>query len=302
MRKLFLLLAILFIFFSCRNLVQDEFPNFEKGITVNSVLVVGDTLKAHVSLADKLDTSRLGFIDNAMIALYADNEFLGNMTYTDSGRYTSDIIVETQKEYVCKVTVPGYEEVVCSQILPNSPVITKIEHINIAGKDEEGTTYPAVKISFKNNPDIATYYEIELRNILIFMEDTTISIADVIQIVDPVILNEGLPIALFSNELISDSTYTLTLNYTTHQASSRGGAFRTTLFPLVVELRKVSYDYYRFKKQVYLYEQGRSADGITTSMTNANLYSNVKNGYGIFAGYSSCVSDTITPNLDRYYE
>jgi len=109
--------------------------------------------------------------------------------------------------------------------------------------------------------------------------------------------------ALFSNEIINDSLYTLTLNYTTGSAGSRnGGPMRTQIYPFVVELRNLTYEYYRFKKQLYLYEKGRWADGITSSMTNANVYSNIENGYGVFVGYSSVVSDTITPNTDGYYD
>lgn len=287
---------------SCRTEIKDEFPDFEKQLTVNALFAVGEPLQVHVSHAAKLDTSRLGIVENAEVSLYVNQVFQEMLSYTDSGIYISSVIVEPDQKYSCKVVVPGFDEVTCTQITPQSPVISNIEHINIAGKDEEGTTYPAVKVTFKNNPDVLTYYEIELRNILTFREDTTIRIADVINIVDPVILNEGLPIALFSNELINDSIYTLTLNYTTHGAQSSGGVYRTSLYPFVVELRSVSYDYYRFKKQLYLYQQGRTADGIITSMTNANLYSNIDNGYGIFAGYSAVVSDTITPNTDGYYK
>jgi hypothetical protein len=146
------------------------------------------------------------------------------------------------------------------------------------------------------------FYEVEIRTIQSSRDEMRVEIGHVHTIVDPVILNEGMPLALFNNELITDTLYTLVLNYTTWEASSsNGGPWRTVLYPFVVELRQVTEDYYRFKKQLYLYEEGRYADGIITSMTNANLYSNIENGYGIFAGYSSFVSDTITPNTDGYY-
>ncbi|MFA9391686.1 MAG: hypothetical protein ACERKD_17890 [Prolixibacteraceae bacterium] len=49
-----------------------------------------------------------------------------------------------------------------------------------------------------------------------------------------------------------------------------------------------------------MYENGLEADGILTSMTNNNLYSNINNAHGIFAAYSATVTDTITPNPDGY--
>lgn len=299
--RIWLYTFFILLFTSCRIEVQDEFPDFPKHAAVNAFLAKGEPLQVHVSLATKLDTSPLGIVDNAEVSLYVNQVFRETLTYTDSGLYRSSIIAEAGKEYSCKVKVPGYEALSCSQLMPEVPVLKAIEHINIAGKDEEGTSFPAVKITFQNQPGQLAYYEIEMR-IIFNRQGTDIRPAEIHTIVDPVILNEGLPMALFSNELIADSLYTITLNYTTNQASSRGGAFRTTLFPMVLEFRKVTVDYYRFKKQLFLYEQGRFADGIISGMTNTNLYSNIDQGYGIFAAYSAVLSDTIKPNTDGYYQ
>jgi hypothetical protein len=286
---------------SCKKEVIQDIIEFNPIPAINAFLVEGDTLKVNVSLAERLDSTQLSFVNNAVVDLYVNDQFLEELKYVSDGVYKSKTIIEPLLKYTCKVQVPGYKIVECSQIVPSVPVIKKIDHINVAGKDEEGTSYPAIKLSFENNPDEITFYEIEIRNIRRFHDEVDITKARIHTIVDPIILNEGLPIALFSTELIADSNYTLTLNYTTDAASSSGGAYRTVLYPFVIELRRVTEDYYRFKKQLYLYEKGRYANGITSSMTNTNIYSNISNGYGIFAAYSSIVSDTITPNTDGYY-
>jgi hypothetical protein len=296
-----LIFSLLLLFNSCRKEVIQDFYEFNPLPTINAFLVNGDTLQVNVSLAEKLDSIQLGFVNNAVVDLYVNDQFSEELEYVSNGVYKSTTIIEPLLKYTCKVHVPGYEIVECSQIVPSVPVIQKIDHINVAGKDEEGTSYPAIKISFENKIDEKAFYEIEIRIIRIFPDEVDTKIARTHTIIDPVILNEGLPIALFSNELIADSNYTLTLNYTTDAARSNGGAFRTVLYPFVIELRHVTEDYYRFKKQLYLYEEGRYADGILNSMTNTNIYTNISNGYGIFAAYSSTVSDTIIPNTDGYY-
>jgi len=111
-----------------------------------------------------------------------------------------------------------------------------------------------------------------------------------IEITDPVLLNEGIPIAVFSNEIIQGNSYNITINYTTGSASSTG----TNLFPLILELRSISKNYYQFLKQQYLYERGRYPE-FGSAFTSTNLYSNIIGGYGIFAGFSSIQSDTIFP-------
>jgi hypothetical protein len=153
-------------------------------------------------------------------------------------------------------------------------------------------TYPAVKFTFSNTKNENCYYEARIRLIKYGSEQ----IADMYNIVDPVLLNEGLPLSVFSNELITDTAYTMTINYFTGSASStNGGPMTTTLYPFILEFRSVSYDYYQFARQKYLYDTGRFPEFGLSSNQAFQLYSNVKNGYGIFAGYSSVISDTITP-------
>src|SRR5450759_1533839 len=111
-----------------------------------------------------------------------------------------------------------------------------------------------------------------------------------------VLLNEGLPIALFSNESIRGNNYSMTLNYFTGSAGrTNGEPLQTTLFPLILEVRSVSSNYYHFVKQKYLYEKGRYPEFMAASTTAFPLYSNITGGYGIFAGYSVTKSDTIYP-------
>jgi hypothetical protein len=86
------------------------------------------------------------------------------------------------------------------------------------------------------------------------------------------------------------------INYFTGSASAvNGGPLQTTLYPLIVELRSVSYNYYQFVKQKYLYELGRYPEFKAGSIQAFPLYSNVTDGYGIFAGYSVLKADTIYP-------
>jgi hypothetical protein len=286
-------------YFSCRELVQDDFPDFETVPTVNSILLEGKPLSVLVSMTGKIDSLPLSAINNAIIDLYIDGDFGEQLENTGSGTYTSKVIIEAGKEYRCKVAIPNRDTIVCSQTLPEASPILKIEHINITGRNEEGTTYPAIKLTFRNNKEEQNYYEVVIKYFLPFDDQPGQHIAWLQTIIDPIILNEGLPIALFSNEIIEDSVYTMTLNYANGSSQSNGGGpFRTTLFPLVVELRSVTYDYYRYKKQYYLYQKGITADGLLSPVTASPLYSNIENGYGIFAGYSVFATDTITP--ERY--
>jgi hypothetical protein len=291
--KTILLIAIvggLFSLFSCRKLAQSDFPDFKQVPTVNGILVADSLLNVHISLASKLDTNELKGLDNAQVQLYVNDVFKENLIAAGNGFFTSTTIVEPLKKYKCKVDIPGYEPVSCLCSIPKPSHLRDITHISVAGKDYEGMTYPAVKFTFSNTKNEKSYYEARIRLIKYGSE----YIADMYSIVDPLLLNEGLPLSVFSNELITDTAYTMTINYFTGSAGSTyGGSIRTDLYPFILEIRSVSYDYYQFARQKYMYDTGRFPEFGLSSNQAFQLYSNVSNGYGIFAGYSTVISDTI---------
>jgi len=282
-----LLIGFVLLFSSCRDLVQSEFPAFTPVPAINSILAADSLFRVHVSLAGRIDSNQLDLIDNAEVELFIDGQFKETLDYTGQGIYSSTTIVEPLKNYVCEVAIPGFQKLSCRQSVPQAATISEIVHINQAGKDPEGFTYPAIKFTFNNNPFEKQYFEVAIKMIKHGYELQP----DLTTITDPVLLNEGLPIALFSNELIGGDSYTMTINYLT----GSGGSSGTNLYPLLVELRTLSYDYYKYVRQLYLYEKGRSPD-FGSGLTAFPLYSNIEGGYGIFAGYSAVVSDTINPN------
>ena len=292
MRAYSLLLFSLLALYSCRELVQDEFPDFTSVPTVNSILVAGEPAIIQVSIAGKLDTNKIVLVNNAEVLLYVDGVYKETLILSDKGIYSSSFVVEKLKTYRCEVNIPGYKTVTCSDSIPETTIISDIIHIDKAGKDEEGMTYPAIKFTFTNDPSEKKYFEVIIRLIQYRHE----RVATLETITDPVLLNEGLPIALFSNESIKGNNYSMTLNYFTGSAGSTNGEpVQTTLFPLILEVRSVSSNYYQFVKQKYLYEIGRYPEFMAASTTAFPLYSNITGGYGIFAGYSVTKSDTIYP-------
>ncbi|NOZ45181.1 MAG: DUF4249 family protein [Chlorobi bacterium] len=295
--KLIVAIVLLYFISSCRDLVQDEFPDFIPVPTVNSILIAGDTLRVHVSLSGKIEKEQLNWVNNAEVKLYVNDQFKENLDYFNEGIYTSQTIVEPANTYKCKVLIPGYDTVVCVNSIPVPSQILNIVHINNAGKDEEGLTYPAVQLTFNNNVQQERYYEVIIR---LFQYDYEYP-GQIYTITDPVLQNEGLPIVIFSNELINDTTYTMLINYTTGSAASSGNdGWHSVLYPLIIELRSINYDYYQYVKQYYLYETGRFPNIVGGVVTSFPLYSNIDNAYGIFTGYSKVMSDTIYPESQFY--
>lgn len=285
-----MILLTLVTLLSCRELVQDEFPDFTPVPVVNSFLIADSTIVVHVSLAAKMDSIPLKTVDMAEVQLYVCGTFKEILSPRGKGMYQSICTVEPGKSYQCKVYIAGYDTVSCSDSIPLPADILKTESIEFAGKTWEGESYPAVRFTFTNNPHDLRYYEAAVR----IYSNGHLNTASLEEITDPVLLSEGLQMAVFSNDQIKDSTYTMLINYKSGYYTDYGN-LNPRLFAFVVELRSISYHYYQYLKQLYLYNIGRFPDFIGGMGSVFPLHSNVQNGYGIFAGYSCVVSDLITP-------
>ena len=294
---------------SCRKLVTGNLPDMDSQIVVNSLFCANEKIKLHLSLTGGFDSTELADLNNALVILKEDNSIKDTLKSIGNGFYQSSFEPVQNHKYSCQVNYKNYNTLIGITELPPQQEIIEYEHINYAGKDEEGVIYPAVNLKFTNDASIILYYEIIIKLIVdnrdyIWNEepkrwdevpDTILTIPELINITTPALLSNGLPIAVFSNELIKDKQHTITLNYKTGSYYSDNTGHYTDLHPLVVELRTISYEYFRFVNQLYLYEQGRYPTVFGDVARIFPLYSNIENGYGIFAGYTKCITDTIYP-------
>jgi len=295
----FVILVILFSS-SCKKIVQSEFPDIEQKPVINSIIIQDSIIKINVSLSGKLDSNDLTFVENAVILLYVNDVLAETINHSENGMYISHVIAEPNKKYSCSVIIPGYEEVRCSCKIPPKTEILDVSHTCLAYIDAEGTIFPSVTLKFRNNPDTLLYYEVVIKVLKYdsyfdenntHYEESAFFNASLVGIEDPVIINEGLPIAVFSNKTIQGNEYTMILNYFT-----RGTSWNlSVLYPIIVELRSISYDYYKYAQALYLYNQELNNESIDGRILPLSIYSNVDGGFGIFAGYSTYATDTIFP-------
>ena len=287
-------LFLLMLFFtSCRQEVAIDYPEFEPLPVINSIIIAGEPITAHISIAVGYEGPQLSGCDDATVSLFIDDEFAGIMMLQEEGIYISDSIARPDVRYTLLVDIPGYKTASASTHIPQVTELSDVEHISVAGMDEEGLTFPAIEFSFLNITKDTMYFDSHIK---IFMRDY-VKIVEPIFTTDSVLLNEGVPLSVFSNNLFQNETdYTMHINYTTGSYSWNnltGGG--TNLYPFIIEFRSVSREYYHYTRQLYLYETGRFPEFGISSNEAYPLYSNVENGYGIVASYSYFATDTIRP-------
>lgn len=297
---------ILFTTLSCRKLVQDDFDDITpktclSGIVSNN----GDTLGLIVFKSRKLDSSPITNIDDAEVELWIDGIYTEKLFYSDSGYYQSTTVGEVGKTYQCIVKTKEGVQLKGQTYIPETIYPTHIKIKRKAGVDNEGAEYSSISFTFKNNPAKKLFFEITLHTGRIYhpgniaLNERSNASLRLFSQTDKVLLNEGLPIPVFSNEIIRDTTYTMTLNFYgrsfgDYEHDPLTGALYPIYTPVILGFRSVSHDYYLYKRQIYLYEQGRFPEGLGSSPNVFPVYSNIENGGGVFIGYSLTQTDTLT--------
>ncbi len=287
-------IAICLLAGGCIDLVNDEFPPIESIPVVNSIVVMNSNIEVHVSKIVGIDAPAIAFVDNALINLYKDGEFVEMIPLVDRGYYRSNIVATEGSKYSCRVIIPGFDELYCSDSIP-APLSVKITgHTNRAGLNEEGTYYPSINFTFNDDPATEDYYEVLLLQKMKY--DYYFSIGAFNESYD-FLLNEGFEpystsTLLFSDQFITPEMTSLTLNYGMGGgvACDDGNCWQCIdEHTLIIEVRRVSHEYYKFKKQFYLYEKGRYGELIEGVVSPFQMYSNIENGSGIFAAYSAAI-------------
>ena len=280
MKKIVVFIILIFAFGSCRELVQDEFPDFENATTINAFLVADSVINIHVSETGKLDNNPLSVVENAEVNLYI-NDSLVELFHIDNGIYTSGAKAAIETDYRCEVMTENnsLSEAFCS--IPHSPILQSVQLYPNAWLNDEGMSSPVIQFSIENNAHTILYFEARITFYVKSVYDH-----DSINYT----YSEEQSVALFTNEYDIGTTLTKTIEF----ASNSWGDDDKNAY--VLELRALSKSAYEYLKSIELYELGRYPDFGTGSIVPYNLYNNVTNGYGIFAGYSTVFSDMLIDN------
>lgn len=293
----FVIIALLLGLQGCFTKLDWDPLEFDPKPVINGVIVAQQPIDIMVSMASEFSTEPAVEVENAQVNLFENGMLLETLEYHGEGIYRGQLLAQENHEYRCEVSIPQYETAICSTFIPRPREIIDVKHYYSAWIDEEGIVQPGVKVTFESIPDTLTYYLLLIK----VFDDDEVDIAWLGDIVDPLMLSEGIPIAVFSNKQIEANSYTLHLNYNAvgyHYTNTTGWV--ASKKPIQVELRTICANYYHFIKQQYLYELSNDEPFFSIGVTGTfNLHSNVENGYGILAGYSSVLSDIIDSYEDE---
>ena len=307
----------LFVFFlaaitlsGCRKQVSNyERPDFDPQPTLNAVLQEDQPVWAQVTFAQGLDSVHPAPCTNAEVLLYVDGQFTEKLQHDGKGRYVGETTAEALHEYACKVVVPGFDTLFAQTEMPEKPVVTHVEIIENATVDDEGRPCPAFLVTFRTDPNRNlyyssniyasfknNYYDAQYHSYLGHSTESGTMNAS-INTDDPVLLNEGSDRLLFSNAIITDTTYTMKVNawFSNHGWGGQhtGGVIERS-GEVVVRLHGLSESAYHYMKSQDAFDEPDAYTNLFLGVvTPLNLYSNVENGRGVFAAIAPMTCDTI---------
>ena len=294
--------SIIFLFSSCHSLVDDEFPNYEPIPVLNSLLLADSTFKVQVSLTANLNDSATILVKNALVIIESNVDTPDTLVYTQKGWYISARTVKAGKSYTCKAIIPGYNTISASTTVPLTTEVRTVIFTDLASRGEEGEKISSFEFTIANNKTQKQYWMVQLVNEGL-KSDYNFETGEWIEYYgdeeeyiymlaeqDSVLLNEANPLTLFTNKFMKGDSYKVKfyINSNSTHLEDRSGNYYILLYT-------VDETYYRYLKQYYIYESAQYPS-IGQSNQKYQMYSNVKNGLGLFTGMSVTRKVISAPN------
>ena len=292
MKTVFYILIALSLF-ACEKEIELKVPPQKPQLVLNSLFEQGHHLKVNLS-ESKIITDTLTVLGDGAVVTVKHGDTTERLKYTGNGNYESqDMIVDSGGRYAIEAEYEGLDKVIASDSVPYRTPVKLVNFIPEAAIDEEGYLYSEIDIEFDDPPDADNYYEIGLYRYGYFDKygdeyaswDLSGLDSD-----DPYVLNEGDKNYWYQNILLSDEMF----NGETVRLKCTSGYQKDYDKKLRLVFRCISQNYYKYKKKLMRHYANQATDIWDGTGNPVMLYSNIENGYGIFAGFTQ---QNITINI-----
>ena len=285
--RLFLCLLIVYLgFTTCVSEVDFSEDDFDNKFVVNSLITSEGLIEIYLTKLSGILNDSFEFVNHQNIKLYEDGELRWSGNKGINGKYITEIIPFAGKEYKLEFTDNNGNLINSIDTLPEKVKITDATNFYPVYTDSHETSYGKITLTFTDEAKKNNYYEIAILN-----ENN--GIVQTLKVKSPVITYDvdhnpnPTGTLLFTDELFEGKQLTLEI-------------FTDSYKPSVV-LKNVSRNYYEYRKSIniHFYNQNVERYDIYSMFKGdpVELYSNVTNGLGIFAGYTQDIK--VCTNLNQ---
>jgi hypothetical protein len=295
--SIYLTLLGLFAISACETTEKiDDFPLRPSKLVVNCFFSPGSPWNFQVSKSlSVLDNAELRLIKDATVRLYRDGSLIESIEEQDEyGWYSTDSnLPETGHEYSIEVTASGFSATLTSEDRVPEPIV--IDNVTMQIVDSSfyygwdyisGWIEGQFSMDFKDPADIDNYYKVSVfyydtiyydweNPDTYYLQKTPLYISSD----DPVIEAEEYhsEYLIFTDELINGQEYSLTIDFEDWNSRLDRSYY--------LELTTLNRSGYMYRKTIDDFNNAEH-DPFAEPV---QIYCNIENGYGIFAGHSTHV-------------
>lgn len=299
MKKLILLILLVFIFFSCRKKIEIDLDELPQKPVINCLFTPGKPFRVHVSLSKNPTDTASYHINNALVKLYGNDDTDEQLPLSGNGYYSkSSVIPLAGIVYTLKVDIPDMDEASATGSIPlNTVEVTQIKSKSgfktepVMGTGEEARIpVQNMQVKFLHDPQKADYMGLSVvqyatthhwfNDSFAIVEDRKKFNPGYLDSDDPAILSEGL-----GNFYIYEMLLFRDINLTKQPASVKFNIEKESSSKFWIRFFHFSPKAFQYIKSWFIHDYTQDYD-FWEVYEPQPLYSNIENGYGIFAGYS----------------
>lgn len=247
-------------------------------------------------------------IPDAIVTLSKNNCVLDTLIFNDSLKtylipYNSINKYPKQDDiFKLQVEKEGFETVTSKTIIPKKVEINNSKIIPIAYFDDNERPYSEASFEFTDPINEINYYEVIISDIT-ELENTFFELSTSNKIITsesyyPSLLEFDKPkpkSLLFSDKIINGKTVNINCYYLTPYMINEGVP-KVISHYITIHLRNVTKEYYKYKTTALQLYYSLEENILYGSGEPVNIYSNIKNGYGLFGSYNY---DVISHKIDE---
>lgn len=292
MRYLYLILIFL-TFVSCQRETEIDIPQSDPKIALSCFLIPQKNIEIYLCQSIYIYDTEEVPITNAIVKLYKNNSLLEVIPHSEKGYYRTNKQPEAGANYSIEVVVDGFEAIKAKTTIPKPSIISS----TILQKNtttDNGSSLIFYQMTIKAPDTNSVKYYDYFCNIISDKKhfDGTPNYFSTAISYDTFIMNEGdEKTSFFSIDLFNNSTFKLNLYY--NDPHNYLMFEDTVSYNISSQIYSISKELYLYKKSLRKYSTNHAN---IWQFSNPSIYSNIENGYGIFAGLS--FSDIVTEHVD----
>jgi len=310
MKYLILILFSIIFLSSCQKALEIDYPKLEPKLVVNCLFTPDSLFTLHLSVTTSTYDSSLTFVEDANCSIWNNDKLLDNLIYTENGTYISTIKPETNVEYTLKISHQKYGNIQAKSYCPQKASIDSVyDQINVypveGNINMDNLMYSVLYLNFEDKLKMPQYYFVSLKYRNYPPNEGERWTLHYLKSYDAIIKNEQIleyepKFLVFSSSLFTKQNINLEILFI-----HNSGTFKKNLknvkgfnYPhqLFYKFGTISENYYLYLKSLLKHKYNQNNDIFLQIGDPVQMYTNIENGYGIFAGYNYetlLITDTI---------